>query len=408
MRQNQKTVVQAGFVTFCVMASALPSARGQTMDALIVQGQPIPAIYQVQSVGPPGNMFSISSAAFASGNVLPPAIVNAIQWTDPQQPPPNVNPPIYFYQFGDPQGTVDVPQLQIGNLFGAMGFIDGLIDLNQPPGMATFNVPPQTPPGNVPNDPIQRAASLGAPQPFQNTIVYHDPQAIPNGLRNTIIVGLALPGTITTTRGIVTYGAADAQTEPANPNTQGGNGEFAWATAPAMTDPCIDESLVTKEKLEYLSQQEFLHGVTISSETEVVNSQTVRDRIVSYTTADDGFTYVTVVENHVTTAFYRFPTGTADPKGVVPVAGDFDNDNDVDGADFLSWQSGNSPNPNSPSDLARWKANFGAIIAGAPAVIGAPEPAAATIMLLGTLVLGFRRNKSSAWGRQRLQGAREG
>jgi hypothetical protein len=51
--------------------------------------------------------------------------------------------------------------------------------------------------------------------------------------------------------------------------------------------------------------------------------------------------------------------------------GDFDNDNDVDGNDFLVWQRGGSPNPVSSSDLAEWRANFGAQ-PGAVAAI--PEP----------------------------------
>jgi len=39
--------------------------------------------------------------------------------------------------------------------------------------------------------------------------------------------------------------------------------------------------------------------------------------------------------------------------------GDYDHDFDVDGADFLIWQQGESPNPLSQSDLAAWEANYG-------------------------------------------------
>ncbi|MCA9235194.1 MAG: hypothetical protein KDA44_06970, partial [Planctomycetales bacterium] len=39
--------------------------------------------------------------------------------------------------------------------------------------------------------------------------------------------------------------------------------------------------------------------------------------------------------------------------------GDFDEDGDVDGGDFLAWQRGNSPTPLSADDLAAWQANFG-------------------------------------------------
>jgi hypothetical protein len=324
-------------VSGAALLIAAAETNGQTQSPVIVQGQPIPAIYDFHAVGSPGNELSISAVVFPSGNAVPPPIINAIQWTDPQQPPPNVAPPIFFYQVHSPLETINLPQLLIGNGFGAMGFIDGAIDLNQPPGMATFNVPPQSEPGAVPNDPIQRVGALGGPPQFQNTIAYFDPQPVPDGLRNTIVVGLALPGMITTPRAMVTYGDADPQTEPTDPNAPGGNGEFVWTLGPAMPDPCIDESLLTEETLDYLKEQEAANGVAISSETEVVNFQTVRDRVVGVTQADDGFTYVTVVEDFVTKAFYRFPTGSPDPKSFLPAQGDFEEDGDVDGNDLDLW-----------------------------------------------------------------------
>ncbi len=42
--------------------------------------------------------------------------------------------------------------------------------------------------------------------------------------------------------------------------------------------------------------------------------------------------------------------------------GDYDDDFDVDGLDFLKWQQGESPNPLSQSDLAAWEANYGTTI----------------------------------------------
>jgi hypothetical protein len=41
--------------------------------------------------------------------------------------------------------------------------------------------------------------------------------------------------------------------------------------------------------------------------------------------------------------------------------GDFDNDGDVDGFDFLKWQRGESPNPLSAEDLADWEVNYGTV-----------------------------------------------
>jgi autotransporter-associated beta strand protein len=54
--------------------------------------------------------------------------------------------------------------------------------------------------------------------------------------------------------------------------------------------------------------------------------------------------------------------------------GDFDNDGDVDGRDFLIWQRGGSPNGINSGDLADWQANYGpgALVASSNAV---PEPA---------------------------------
>lgn len=39
--------------------------------------------------------------------------------------------------------------------------------------------------------------------------------------------------------------------------------------------------------------------------------------------------------------------------------GDFNNDNAIDGADFLLWQRGGSPNPTTPEDLADWQGGYG-------------------------------------------------
>ena len=71
--------------------------------------------------------------------------------------------------------------------------------------------------------------------------------------------------------------------------------------------------------------------------------------------------------------------------------GDFNDDDVVDGQDFLLWQRGQSPNPNSPGDLADWKQNFGAV---APPVSAVPEPAAATLAVIAVAAgLRFRRRR---------------
>ena len=72
------------------------------------------------------------------------------------------------------------------------------------------------------------------------------------------------------------------------------------------------------------------------------------------------------------------------------VPGDFDDDGDVDGRDFLVWQRGGSPTPLSAGDLATWQANYGT--GGLSAVAAVPEPSSILLLtLLGTAFLGSRR-----------------
>ncbi|MCA9235189.1 MAG: hypothetical protein KDA44_06945 [Planctomycetales bacterium] len=72
--------------------------------------------------------------------------------------------------------------------------------------------------------------------------------------------------------------------------------------------------------------------------------------------------------------------------------GDFDEDGDVDGGDFLAWQRGDSPTPLSADDLAAWQANFGGGGALASVAAGVPEPGSLLLAALSAaLVVGARR-----------------
>ena len=62
-------------------------------------------------------------------------------------------------------------------------------------------------------------------------------------------------------------------------------------------------------------------------------------------------------------------------------AGDFDGDQDVDGADFIIWQQQLGGDLDA-QDLADWRANFGAG-ASIPAVAAVPEPGALVLLLAG-------------------------
>jgi hypothetical protein len=79
---------------------------------------------------------------------------------------------------------------------------------------------------------------------------------------------------------------------------------------------------------------------------------------------------------------YRTPDGVFIDAAVNYVTGggldgDFDNDGDVDGVDFLVWQRGT----HTAADLALWKSNFGAT--SVAAVESVPEPSVATLLGIG-------------------------
>ena len=71
--------------------------------------------------------------------------------------------------------------------------------------------------------------------------------------------------------------------------------------------------------------------------------------------------------------------------------GDFDNDGDVDGRDFLKWQRGGSPSPLSAGDLADWRANYGA--GSLAAVAAVPEPAGLVLFAMAMCIGGVRRQR---------------
>jgi hypothetical protein len=79
--------------------------------------------------------------------------------------------------------------------------------------------------------------------------------------------------------------------------------------------------------------------------------------------------------------------------------GDFDEDGDVDGRDFLMWQRGESPNgtlggPVSGLDLVDWQANYGGGGGPLAALAAVPEPG--SLMLAGiSLAFAFGRRRYS-------------
>lgn len=84
------------------------------------------------------------------------------------------------------------------------------------------------------------------------------------------------------------------------------------------------------------------------------------------------------------------------PLAHLGLTGDFDEDGDVDGDDFLKWQRGQSPDPFSDSDLADWEANYGMVNTLLATSTGVPEPGAMALFCLGVLLVNSRfRDRSN-------------
>ena len=74
----------------------------------------------------------------------------------------------------------------------------------------------------------------------------------------------------------------------------------------------------------------------------------------------------------------------------IGLPGDFDGDGDVDGGDFIAWQSGDTSNPPpDQTDLNTWLANFPT--PAQPAATAVPEPATGVLLCLAGIVLAMRR-----------------
>jgi hypothetical protein len=72
--------------------------------------------------------------------------------------------------------------------------------------------------------------------------------------------------------------------------------------------------------------------------------------------------------------------------------GDFDDDGDVDGRDFLLWQRGQSPSQLSPEDLNLWAENYGTV-PELTSVTAIPEPGSAALALALSLAVACGRRR---------------
>ena len=73
----------------------------------------------------------------------------------------------------------------------------------------------------------------------------------------------------------------------------------------------------------------------------------------------------------------------------VVATGDFNDDGEINGLDFLAWQRGETPNPFSQSDLSLWESGYGTSSSVANAAV--PEPSSVVILLATGLLLSSSR-----------------
>ncbi|WP_428303728.1 matrixin family metalloprotease [Lacipirellula sp.] len=112
--------------------------------------------------------------------------------------------------------------------------------------------------------------------------------------------------------------------------------------------------------------------------------------------------FVRVAGDSSNLQFYELAIGVAHTP-VVTLPGDFDLDGDVDGADFLVWQSGFGSSYDA-DDLAIWREHFGATSPITTAVATVPEPIGALLMTAAFAGLGLTGRLRSAAGRRWLNG----
>ena len=160
--------------------------------------------------------------------------------------------------------------------------------------------------------------------------------------------------------------------------------------------PSLTETLFVMEFLNGSGTQ--IGAQTLDLRTVQMNDTTWREHVVTGL-APAGTTQVRVgvrVDDVMTNVDIPFQTANFDDFSLIAVVpGDFDIDGDVDGRDFLVWQRGGSPNPNSAGDLATWRSAFGT--GGAAAAAGAvPEPAAAALAALACLAAFTARRRAAS------------
>jgi len=76
-------------------------------------------------------------------------------------------------------------------------------------------------------------------------------------------------------------------------------------------------------------------------------------------------------------------------RAFLSTSADFDNDGDVDGADFLKWQRGETPGLGNAEELALWEEQYGSTVPEVAATAVVPEPGTTALLLtlIGTFLM---------------------
>ena len=182
------------------------------------------------------------------------------------------------------------------------------------------------------------------------------------------------------------------QTESTN---SGNNGTF-YEDGPTWPDPAghtIGSPYYRTEVGDYENSQSaygtFDQGGNIYEWNETVLNDTHRvNRGGSFSYYPDGmlasfrYNIYPTLEN-IDTGFRV--AALPDPVCGANLIGDFNLDCLVDGADFLLWQRGGSPEPFSPSDLADWQSQYGTIVPPLASSAAVPEPTSVLMLVIGLL-----------------------
>ena len=78
---------------------------------------------------------------------------------------------------------------------------------------------------------------------------------------------------------------------------------------------------------------------------------------------------------------------------VVSMQADYNQDDVIDGLDFLTWQRGESPDPHSAADLAAWRETFGAFVPQPSVAAAVPEPHSILIAALAAAAMAQSRRR---------------